>query len=85
MTLEVDRNRIGQCPNELLATSIMRVNVKIGIEQLVGVLNGESEFEPIIGGVDRLRGDAIVSQPSVDGIRSFRRRPDMIHDLEKWR
>ena len=81
MALELGRDGVREGADGLRAGLVVRVDGEVGVEEVVGLADGDLKREPIAGRGDSLRVDVVLLQPSVDGIYAFLRGRDELLNL----
>ena len=81
VALELGRDGVREGADGLRAGLVVRVDGEVGVEEVVGLADGDLKREPVAGRGDRLRVDVVLLQPSVDGIHAFLRGRDELLDL----
>ena len=81
VALELGRDGVREGADGLRAGLVVRVDGEVGVEEVVGLADGDLKREPIAGRGDSLRVDVVLLQPSVDGIYAFLRGRDELLNL----
>lgn len=76
MADEIGRDGVSQGADGLCAGLVVLEDGELRIEQLVRLADGDRERQPVAGGGDRLRGDVVLGEPSVDGLNGLWLRCD---------
>ena len=80
VALELSRDRVREGADGLEARVLVLEDGEVGVEELVGLADGDLEREPVTGGRDGLGGDAVLLQPGVDSVDAVLRRSDeLVH------
>ena len=81
MSRELGRKRICERTDDLFAGLVVRKDSEVRAEELVRLAHRDLEREPVPGGGDRLRGDAVLRKPSIDRVNALLLRSNKLLDL----
>ena len=81
LALKFRRDGIAERADSRLSSAGVRVGSKVGVEQLVGLADGDGHLQPVSSRRDRLYGQTGLLQPRIDGLDGLRGRCNVLLDL----